>query len=75
MHEIAGQQTQAVNLQDLHERLESGHRFADWVKARIEKYGFVEGRDYVVVIIEANQRSPLSHPVGFPSKESTVNIG
>ncbi len=29
----------------------SGRHFADWVKDRIEKYAFVEGRDYVTVII------------------------
>jgi anti-repressor protein len=31
--------------------LGSGRHFADWVKDRIEKYAFVEGRDYVTVII------------------------
>lgn len=30
-----------VNARELHGFLESGWRFADWIKERIEKYGFV----------------------------------
>jgi AntA/AntB antirepressor len=49
MHEIAGQQVQAVNLRELWENLESGQHYADWIKKRISQYGFVEGRDYVTI--------------------------
>jgi anti-repressor protein len=31
----------------LWENLESGWDYSDWIKNRVEKYGFVEGRDYV----------------------------
>jgi phage anti-repressor protein len=48
MHEIAGQQVQAVNLRELHVKLGSVRRdFSTWFKERTEKYGFVENRDYV----------------------------
>ena len=39
---------QAVNARELHQKLGSKQRFADWIKNRIEKYGFVENQDYEV---------------------------
>lgn len=39
---------QAVNARELHQKLGSNQRFADWIKNRIEKYGFVENQDYEV---------------------------
>jgi phage anti-repressor protein len=38
-----------VNARELHAFLEVGKVFAAWIKARIEQYDFVEGRDFVVV--------------------------
>lgn len=37
-----------VNARDLHNILKSRQRFANWIKSRIEKGGFVEGRDYLI---------------------------
>ena len=39
---------QAVNARELHQKLGSNQRFADWIKNRIKKYGFVENQDYEV---------------------------
>jgi len=39
---------QTVNARDLHAFLESGDKFADWIKNRINKYGFVENQDFVI---------------------------
>lgn len=39
---------QAVNARELHQKLGSKQRFADWMKNRIEKYGFVENQDFEV---------------------------
>ena len=36
----------AVNARDLHQFLGSKRQFADWIKQRIEQYGFVENQDY-----------------------------
>ena len=36
-----------VNARELHAFLESKQEFANWVKNRIEAYGFIEGEDYV----------------------------
>lgn len=38
---------QTVNARDLHSFLEVGKKFADWIKDRIEQYGFIEQTDYV----------------------------
>jgi phage anti-repressor protein len=37
---------QLVDARTLHDRLCSKRKFADWIKDRIEKYGFVENEDY-----------------------------
>lgn len=37
---------QAVSARELHQFLESKQKFADWIKNRIEKYGFEENKDY-----------------------------
>lgn len=47
--EIAGRLRQAVNLRELHGRLEVGRDFSNWVKDRISKYGFTEKQDYVII--------------------------
>ena len=38
----------AVNARELHAFLESKQEFANWIKGRIEKYGFIENQDYEV---------------------------
>lgn len=37
----------AVNARELHQFLESKQEFANWIKGRVEKYGFVENQDYI----------------------------
>lgn len=39
----------AVNTRELHESLGSARQYADWIKDRIKKFGFVEGIDYTLV--------------------------
>lgn len=39
----------AVSARELHQFLESKQQFADWIKSRIEKYGFVENQDFEVI--------------------------
>lgn len=46
--EISGATVQTCNARDLWEFIESKQDFSTWIKARIEKYGFAEGEDYVV---------------------------
>ena len=39
---------QVVSARELHKFLESKQQFADWIKDRIEKYGFIENQDFEV---------------------------
>lgn len=59
----------AVNARDLHAFLESKQQFADWIKARIEKYDFIENQDYVVFHNSMNNSSG-----GRPQKEYALSI-
>jgi len=43
-----GENVTAVNARDLWKFLESRQDFSSWIKRRIEKYGFIEGRDYLL---------------------------
>lgn len=43
---IGGDTVQTVNARELHAFLEIGKKFSDWVKERIEQYGFVDGADF-----------------------------
>lgn len=45
--EIAGVKKQTINLRELNSFLNSGQKFSDWIKNRIETYGFKEGEDFV----------------------------
>ena len=38
----------AVSARELHLFLESKQEFANWIKNRIDKYGFIENQDYEV---------------------------
>ncbi|MEI6286220.1 MAG: phage antirepressor KilAC domain-containing protein [Bacillota bacterium] len=39
-----------INARELHEFLGSQQEFANWIKNRIEKYGFIEGEDYLTIL-------------------------
>ena len=45
--EISGAIVQTPNARELHAFLEVGRDFSNWIKDRIEQYGFVENRDFV----------------------------
>lgn len=44
-----GNQVHFVDARQLHEFLDSKQEFANWIKNRIKKYGFVEGSDFFTV--------------------------
>ena len=44
---IGENQVQTVNARDLHGFLESGKDFSNWIKDRVESYGFSENSDFV----------------------------
>lgn len=45
-----------VNARELHEQLLVGKFFSNWIKDRINKYGFVEGEDYLPELAKTNGR-------------------
>lgn len=56
--------TETVNLRELHTKLGSGDKFADWIKFRIEQYDFIENKDYLIF-----RELPKNSTVGRPRVE------
>ena len=46
---------QAVSARELHAALGMGRDFSTWIKDRVEKYGFVEGRDYSPIVADRSE--------------------
>lgn len=44
--EVGAESVPTCNARDLHFALQVGRDFSNWIKDRIEQYGFVEGEDY-----------------------------
>lgn len=57
---------QFVNARELHESLGVGRDFTNWIKERIEKYGFSEGSDFTPVLAKSTG--------GRPSAEYIVSV-
>lgn len=58
-----------VNARELHAYLEVGKDFSNWIKDRVEKYGFQDGVDYALEVF-ANP----GEKGGRPSKEYYISI-
>lgn len=43
------EQVNTVNARELHKQLQVVTKFAEWIKNRIKKYGFIENQDFVTV--------------------------
>lgn len=59
----------AVSARELHQFLEVGRDFSNWIKDRIEDYGFVENQDFVVFA-----KSGENSNGGRPLKEYAISI-
>ena len=58
---IGEEDQRAVNARDLWKFLESKQDFSDWIKNRIEKYGFVENEDFINhKIMVSSSKKPLT---------------
>lgn len=55
---INNQSVQLCNARDLHHFLESHRQFANWIKERIEQYGFTEGEDYLTDLLNRSDGKP-----------------
>lgn len=47
-----------VNARELHEFLESKRQFSNWIQDKIEKYGFIEGEDFLTILLESHGGRP-----------------
>jgi anti-repressor protein len=45
---VSGELKQTVNARDLHEFLEVGKDFSNWIKDRIEQFNFEENQDFII---------------------------
>ncbi|AMA49442.1 antA/AntB antirepressor family protein [Flavobacterium covae] len=61
---------QVVNARELHDFLEVGRDFSNWIKNRIEEYGFIEDQDFSLLANfgEQNQRG------GHNKKEYAITL-
>jgi phage anti-repressor protein len=64
---INEQTLDTVNARDLHTFLELGRDFSNWIKARINRYGFTEGEDFMCV-------ENLSSPKRVSSKSRAQKV-
>ncbi len=64
---INEQTLDTVNARDLHTFLELGRDFSNWIKARINRYGFIEGEDFMCV-------ENLSSPKRASAKSRTQKV-
>ena len=64
-----GEESLSADARCLHKFLESKQQFADWIKNRIEKYGFEEGTDFLV--FHNFMKNPQG---GRPTAEYTLTI-
>jgi len=46
---IGAEKVNSVNARELWQYLKSKRQFADWIKNRIKKFGFVDGEDFILV--------------------------
>lgn len=58
--EIGGAKILTVNARELHSFLQVGRVFAAWITERVEKYGFVEGQDFVLTVSKTGIRSNVA---------------
>ena len=53
---IQNQPVQLCNARELHAYLEIGKEYANWIKDRINEYGFIQDEDYLVITERTNGR-------------------
>lgn len=56
-HSLDDTPTQTVNARDLHAFLEVGKDFSNWIKDRIQQFGFVENQDFILLANFGEQKT------------------
>lgn len=83
MNSINGREIQTVSAKQLHAYLGVRRDFANWIKGRIDEYGFVQNRDYIVFdspnlvnqSIKNNQSYKVKRGGDRRSKDYLLSIG
>lgn len=73
---ISGELIQTVNARDLHAFLEIGKDFTAWIKGRINRYGFIENHDYIIVekLSEPKSGSTKARPQMLKEYAISINM-
>nr|DAN66146.1 MAG TPA: AntA/AntB antirepressor [Caudoviricetes sp.] len=58
---VAGQAQQTVNARELHAFLENKQEFSNWIKNRIEDYGFLDGVDFLTNLSKTQGRPRIDY--------------
>ena len=66
---INGNAVETVSARELHGFLGNGDMFANWIKHRVEKYGFVENQDFVSFLVATKKPNG-----GRPSQEYFITL-
>ena len=66
---IGNDSVQTVNARELHVFLEVGRDFSNWIKERIEHYGFQENQDFVII-----NNSGENSKIGRPCKDYHLSL-
>ena len=53
---------QLVDARELHRKLQTGRDFSNWIKGRIQEYGFIENEDYFIEMEKIAQQSIIKMP-------------
>lgn len=69
LQDIDGNSVQVVNAKDLHRFLASKKDFLDWIKEQIEKFGFVENKEFVHFVNSRNE-----HHKRYNCEQYLINI-
>lgn len=65
------EEQQAVNARDLHKFLEVGRDFSNWIRGRIQKYGFIENEDFIV----DNKNAQIHDKINSPKRATATDGG
>lgn len=72
---IGKELTQTINARELHEFLGSGKDFTNWIKARIKKYCFLEGEDFIVLLTHLGEQKKFGNENLLPQSVEQKGSG
>lgn len=72
--QIANETVQTVNARELHVALRVGRDFSNWIKGRIEQYGFILNEDYITKLNTLKNISINGKRGGRPSSDYYISL-